>query len=387
MLPEEVAVVGGERHDRLVELAARLERRDRLLHLVVDDRERLGALAGGLEEAGLLGGVEWRQLADEEGLVADVVLPGRARRLGEDRVEPATHLRGPGGGLEPRGGTVVALDRLGVVGLAGLAVVRGDVVGPEEEGSVVSGVVRDDLAAQVAEHVGLVATRLEVELAVVVERGVEEAVRAAVLVGEVRPRAAVDGAAPVRPARRDVRRRGRRAAVRRRLGAVPVEVLAEEDGVVADLLQPDRKSVGVLEHLEAPWLRVRPHLVVVGVEAGEERRPRRAAERVGREAVLEGDARVGEQCPGLGHVDELVLAHVVHGDHDDVGLSGRERGGIGGRRARCGSGGTRSAGGTPSGEQEQHEGCGQPAGQAGRDEMSGHVVAPPRRMSQCLVTY
>ena len=76
-----------------------------------------------------------------------------------------------------------------------------------------------------------------------------------------------------------------------RLVRVVVQVLADQRGVVAGALEPHREVVVGVQRLEAREAAVRrlvaPHAVVVGVLAGQERGPRRAAEREVDEAVRE----------------------------------------------------------------------------------------------------
>ncbi len=78
---------------------------------------------------------------------------------------------------------------------------------------------------------------------------------------------------------------------------VAVQVLADVRGRIAGALQPDRQRVALRRHqlgVAAAGLLVGPDPVVVGVLAGQHRRPRGAAEREAREAVVEGDPGVGQ---------------------------------------------------------------------------------------------
>ncbi len=168
--------------------------------------------------------------------------------------------------------------------------------------------------------VGLVVARgrpVVDELAVLVQRVVVEAVRAR-----------VDGAEPLVPARRNLRRP---------LPPVAVQVLADVHRVVPGELQPGGQRVRVRRReLLVATLRQRVphHGVVVAVLPGEERRSRGAAER-------ERDVVVGERRALLRAEHGVHVRHHAHrldrlvvGHHDD---DVRPRlGRLGGRAARCG---------------------------------------------------
>ena len=114
-------------------------------------------------------------------------------------------------------------------------------------------------------------------------------------------------------------------------GAVPVEVLADEERVVAGPLQPRRQGVVGVEGLEAAALALdRVRLVVVGVLAGQQGRARRDADRGGRDPVGERDAPVRDQLAGVRHELQVAGCGVVGGDQQHVRPAGPSRGQPGG---------------------------------------------------------
>ena len=151
------------------------------------------------------------------------------------------------------------------------------------------------------EHVGQVVVRcvpVIAHFAVLVERVVELPVTVARHIPSV-------------PARRD-----------RVGGGVAVEVLAHQRGAVAGLLQRHRErlrlvAVGVVGLVPAVVTGVGEYPVVVGVLAGEDRRTRRAAQRI-------DDVVMRERQPGLlqrkhvRHVADQVPGQVVGEDEDEV---------------------------------------------------------------------
>ena len=176
--------------------------------------------------------------------------------------------------------------------------------------------VEQPVAHQLVEEPG---ARRRVDLAVDVEDRVALPVRRA-----------ADRAEPRRPPRGDeLLERGllRLGAVVAAGVGVLVEVLAEQGAVVAVGLQPGRQRLGLpaLVPPEEPagGVVVAAHAVVVGVLAGQDARPRRAARRLLDVVAVERRALVGDQPPGLGHPAEQLLVEVVRHDHDDVGLRGR----------------------------------------------------------------
>ena len=146
-------------------------------------------------------------------------------------------------------------------------------------------------------------------------------------VGRRRQHAAVDVQSQVRVARAQGRDpavpAGRHVpAERRRL--VRVEVLPEQPGRVAGVVQPGRERVAVVERGE-PTVR-RRHAVHAGrvrQPARQDRRARRAAERVRHDRSGEGHALVGEEPADVRHRPEGVGALVVGDDHDHAGAAGR----------------------------------------------------------------
>jgi hypothetical protein len=181
---------------------------------------------------------------------------------------------------------------------------------PEEERLTARRALADETHGLPRDHVRLVVAR---SLAVVAQAAVLVEREAEVVVG-----AGVDAAVPVVPADRDLAR----VAL-----AVLVEVLADQGGVVARTLQPDRQRLAlVAEGVVAPVREVVPrHSVVVRVLPGEERGPRRAAERVVHVAVRERRARAPDQLAHLGHDAHVGRALVVGGHDNDVGPLGRGR--------------------------------------------------------------
>jgi hypothetical protein len=154
------------------------------------------------------------------------------------------------------------------------------------------------------------------EVAVLVQRVVEDALR-----GPVGARV------PLRPAGRHERRP-------RPGTAVAVQELADLDGGVARVLEPERERVVVVEVGEASALigAVAAHIVVLGVLAREQRRPRRAADGPVDEAVGEGDAVVADLGVDLVHDPHLAGVHVVGEKDDDVGIGLLLLLGVSGRR-------------------------------------------------------
>jgi hypothetical protein len=86
---------------------------------------------------------------------------------------------------------------------------------------------------------------------------------------------------------------------------------------------------------------VEPNLVVVDVHTGQYRSAGGAAKRLGDEGFGEGHAPRAEQGARLGHVGEVVVAHVVGEYEDEVGLGARltsNRRGAAVRSPQCCSG-------------------------------------------------
>ena len=180
--------------------------------------------------------------------------------------------------------------------------VRGEERDPQEERLSRGRTTAHDLHGLVRVDVGLVRRRIPAvlhERPVLVHRVAVELVRGV-----------VDRAVPLGPAGRDL------VLVE---VAVPVQVLADVDRLVARAPEPHGKRVLRVQRVVATVGRlVREHAVVVRVLAGEERRPGRAAERERREAVVEGRSLGDEQPLDVLHdpdrLDRLVVGH----DHDDV---------------------------------------------------------------------
>ncbi len=283
-------------------------------------KQRLRPLAGHL---GLRGPLLRRQLgqpAQVARLVAGVVLgrPGRRRAgaVGDLVVEATLHPVGPRR-CDPGGDVAVGPRRdARVVGLDRRPVVRRDRGPPHEPRLGPATEVGDHPSGLRAQHPGRVATGERLDLAVHVLGQVEVGVGPAA--ERVPGLPVVVGAGhPLRPARRHVVQRGLRGAVDRLL-AVPVEVLADQRGLVPRPLQHRGDGAPVAEGLETERLLVAVDVVVVGVLAGEEARSRRAAERVRREGVLEGQPPPLQQPLHVGHEAQVVPAHVVGLDHEHV---------------------------------------------------------------------
>jgi hypothetical protein len=179
----------------------------------------------------------------------------------------------------------------------------------EEEGR--SGLRRSaDLRHRdVGEHVGLVERPLlgvRLLLAVLEER-----------VAVVLVRRRIDCAEPVLPAGRRDDRRPR---------AVPVQVLADVDSVVARACECcDECRVLVLERLVAAerWA-VAVDAVVLRVLAGEVRRARRAAQRERHDVLCERRALLRDEVVHMGHHAQRLDRLVVRHHRDDVRLARRD---------------------------------------------------------------
>jgi hypothetical protein len=109
---------------------------------------------------------------------------------------------------------------------------------------------------------------------------------------------------------------------------VAVEILAEEGGLVTGLLQTHSDSVLLVlfgeELLEAPVRRiVSLYGIVMGVEAGEDGRPRRAPCRETHEGVFEGGTSFDQPGTYLGHLLGRGEVQVVGEDEDYVRSIGR----------------------------------------------------------------
>ena len=102
---------------------------------------------------------------------------------------------------------------------------------------------------------------------------------------------------------------------------VAVEVLADEHGIVACIVEPGGYR-GVLQSLAAKFLEapqqraIAQDTMVVGVLAPQDRRPGGAAQRIGHESSGEFYASTGQEVLVLGHVTEVRGSHVV-GEHEE----------------------------------------------------------------------
>ena len=277
-------------------------------------------------------GTEQRPASNGERLVGDV-------RLVEGG-SPWHRLGGEAVPVPGRGNRRCEIRR--VVRLARPARVRREVRDGEEERLRARGEPLHGVDRLRRVHVGLVvAGRSAVanELAVLVQRVVVELIRAR-----------VDGAEPLVPARRNLRRP---------LPSVAVQVLADVHRVVPGQLQPGGQRVRVRGRellVAALRQRVPHHGVVVAVLPGEEGGARGAAER-------ERDVVVGERRPLRAEHGVHVRHHahrldrLVVGHHDDDVRSRRRRfrGGAAARSGREG-GEQRNADDRPEQEDAFHHG-------------------------------
>ena len=154
----------------------------------------------------------------------------------------------------------------------------------------------------------MVAVHVLHQVEVVVGVAVDQVPRAPEMVG---------AGQPLRPARRLVEQ-GRLAGTTHRLLAVAVEVLAHERGLVPRLLEHRRDGPPVVEGREPERVLVAVDVVVVGVLPRQEAGPRRAAQRVRREGVLEGQPPPLQQPSYVRHPAQVVPPHVVGLDHQHV---------------------------------------------------------------------
>ena len=209
MLPVQEAVVGREDDERPRQLTLLLERRDDPADGLVYREKRLEPQLVALGDRGDLLVTERRPRANRAGLVRDVLLVERRRRGQRGGGEAADV---PRGGQRRQGGAA---------GSRRPADVRGEEREPQEERLAGGRAAAHDLDGLVGVDVRLVRRRIPAvlyELPVLVHGVAVE------LVGGV-----VDRAVPLRPARRDL------VLVE---VAVPVQVLADEDRLVARALEP-----------------------------------------------------------------------------------------------------------------------------------------------------
>ena len=245
-----------------------------------------------------------RDLADPADLLEVALVVGGDRRVvEEERPVRCDHPRQRPVGDPPRDvwGVVLLFARTGVLDRLEQLLDQGDAFGGRVDA------VGRCRVSKLDQRIDVVAVAVIADGAVLVDGPVE-----VVVGGEV------DQAVPVVPAGRHQLRVA---------PAVLVQVLADERGLIAGVLEPDRQRVVLaLEAVEAATggEEVPLHPVVVRVLAGQERGPGGAADRVGGEGVGEGGAgplqapEVGHQlgvAKGLvvGHDDEHVRAPVLHG--------------------------------------------------------------------------
>ena len=124
--------------------------------------------------------------------------------------------------------------------------------------------------------------------------------------------------------------------------AVAVQPLADQRRAVAGLLEPGREDVAAVLHpVPAVRVEVAADAVVVGVLAGDEGRPRRAAERERVDRVGERRALRRRAAADVRHLRD-VGARLVVGHHDEdvraAVLAGAGRARLGGGRRRAARG-------------------------------------------------
>ena len=277
VLAELEAVVGHEHEQGRVEQAELVEGRRHPAHAVVDGHQRLGVLLHEAVEVGPavvhpVDAVPARALGPHPVGLAAVVLVGVGHRRRPDVAAVGV------GAAVPLGRRERGVHRL---------------VGQVEQERTVLVAVVQELDRVVGQQIGGVPLPLDAG-SVDVERRID-----------VRP---------LPPERDPVVEPGARVVA----GAAHVP-LADERGVVAGGLQPDGERRQVAGHGGA----VVEHLVGVGVEPRQDRRPARRAQRRGDERVLEEDAALGE--PIEVRRLEVVVAEpepveplVVGEDEDDV---------------------------------------------------------------------
>jgi hypothetical protein len=113
---------------------------------------------------------------------------------------------------------------------------------------------------------------------------------------------------PLIPPRRDVR-----------CVSIAVQVLADQRGVVPDVVKPCCQSGGIVEGFEATMRRaVAKHARRVRVETGHDACPARAARGISNEGVRERHAPTDEPAPNVRHRPQRVPPLVVREDDDDV---------------------------------------------------------------------
>ena len=101
--------------------------------------------------------------------------------------------------------------------------------------------------------------------------------------------------------------------------SVAVQPLPDKRGPVAVGLQPGGQGVGAIRHaIPAVGVEVPCDSVVVGVLAGDERRPRRAAEGERVDRIGELRPLVHEQLPDVWHELQVAGRHVIGHDDEDV---------------------------------------------------------------------
>ena len=288
VLPHQVAVVGGEDEQGPVELTAAAERpygrRDR----AVDGLQRLDPALEEEVEVVTVDGVEAAQ-EGRRGRAVAVVEGGHPARRGR----------------HPGEVTAVGARRdRGLPAAAGGAPVVAGVVGShvrdpgEERRAVVRLEAADHLPGPVAQVVGDVAVAHRGHGTVVPRHerpvGVDAAHQRVEHVPAVLPGGVVRAQA--------------------------VEVLAQERGAVARLLQPVGQLGARLERaVAAMGLGVGPDPVVVRLLPGQHGGAGRAAHRVRRQALVEGGPGAAQQPTGAGHPPQVARGHVVGHDQHHVG--------------------------------------------------------------------
>ncbi len=348
------AVVGHEDDQRVAQLAGGGEDLHQALHVVVDGEQRADPpLVVELELLDLVGGQRGRVGAHVRRLVGEVgLVEARRPRQGEARAPVRVARRRARVAPRPaherrrdvlavrRGGRPPDEERLLRVPLRRDEIL-GDLAGHVRR--VVPGVLRSPVAigggahgrGQLRQDPGETA-RVRRHLDV---RELDELAREVRVAPRLEPAVAVHhevvvvvGGHVEEPAPRVEADRDLAVGVER---AVAVEPLADQRGAVAGPLQPPRQDVvPVLHAVPAVGVEVAHDTVVVGVLAGDEGRPRRAAQREGVDRVGERRPPRGEQAPDVRHLRDVGRRLIVGHDDEDVrpAVAGRD-GGAGGGRA------------------------------------------------------
>src|SRR5918997_1919236 len=285
VLAPEPAVVGGEEDVGVLQLPGRLELLHERAHHLIHRQHRLQALAVVIVYVGSFFLRAGLSLSYRRGVVGGGLLVEGGR--------PGSLLLSEGSLVALRGSRGAVWGRRSYIG---------------EERLVLRGRSPDEVSRFFGEDVGeevLFLAAVGDYLAVLVDPVVVELL-------------SVQLAVPLIPTGRDVGRI---------TGWIAVEVLAEEGGLVATLLQACSDRI-LLQPLVAKLLEapigglVALYAAGVGVEAGEDGGPRGAAQRLAGEGSLEGGALLGQQGAQVGHLLSGGVVQIVGENEDHVGPVG-----------------------------------------------------------------